>query len=219
MRKGLQAFRPTIDLLADRWGDAGPLLQGFPLLARGKPLAIEEIAEAAGINVKGVERAVDAARCERDAEGRLIDLYGLTLTPTPHRLEIDKKILFSCCALWAHVVPKLVKATVQVESIDPIRREVVRLSVSPAGVESVDPAESAATLAAATEEAIAANVYEAFCFQVRHFISRESADEFSRALPSCHSVDLSEIQEAADLLHDAIWSAISPPSDRRLTDC
>ena len=115
------SFTPTIQLLARRWADAGVLLPAFPLLARGQPLEIDEIAAASGIAVDRVTRALDAARCERDAKGRLIDLYGLTLTPTHHRLEIGHKVLFSCCALWAHVIPKLVDSTVRVESVDPLR--------------------------------------------------------------------------------------------------
>ena len=108
----LQRFQPTLRLLASRWGSAGPLLPGFPLLAKGWPVSIEEIAKAASTEVGQVEKAVNAARCERDAQGGLVDLYGMTLTPTVHRLEIDGKVLFSCCALWAHVIPKLVDATV-----------------------------------------------------------------------------------------------------------
>ncbi len=208
--KRLRPFRPTIELLAARWGNAGPLLRGFPLLARGKPLPVEAIAEATGTKVDLVERAVDAARCERDARGRVIDLYGMSLTPTLHRLEIDSKILFSCCALWAHVIPKLVAATVRVESVDPIQREVVRLSVSAEGIESVGPAGSAATLAIATQEAIEADVYDAFCCQVRHFVSRESAEEFAAARSSRHVLEPSELQAAADLLHEAIWGALDP---------
>ena len=206
--KRLRPFRPTIELLADRWRDAGPLLRGFPLLARGRPIPVEAIAEATGARVDLVDRALAVARCERDARGRLIDLYGMSLTPTLHRLEIDGKILFSCCALWAHVIPKLVAATVRVESVDPIRREVVRVSVSTEGIESVDPAASAATLAIATKEAIEADVGDAFCCQVRHFVSRESAEEFAAARSSCHVLELSELQAAADLLHESIWSAL-----------
>ncbi len=204
----LQLFQPTIELLAVRWGSAGPLLPGFALLAQGKPLPLEEIAKANGTEVDRVERAVSVARCERDPQGRLIDLYGMTLAPSLHRLEIRDKILFSCCALWAHVIPKLVDATVQVESVDPLRRELVRLSVSPAGVESVDHPGAAATLAVATQEAIDDDVCRAFCCQVRHFVSRESAEEFAAGRPTCHAVELSELQRAAEQLHQAIWSAV-----------
>ena len=56
----------TLDLLAARWGSAGPLLAGFPLLARGRAVEVEEIAAAAGAEAEQVELASDAARCERD---------------------------------------------------------------------------------------------------------------------------------------------------------
>ena len=204
----LQRFQPTLDLLASRWGEAGPLLPGFPLLAQGRPLPVEEIAKATGAEVGEIEAAVDAARCERDAQRRLIDLFGLMLTPTHHRLEIGDKVLFSCCALWAHVIPKLVDSRVWVESVDPRRHELVRLSISHASVESADPPGAAATLALATQETIEADVSRAFCSQVRHFVSRESAEEFAAGLPTCHAVELAELQEAAELLHRAIWSAV-----------
>ena len=205
----LRTFRPTLDLLADRWGDAGPLLPAFLLLARGRPVSVDQIARAAGAEGHRVEAALEAARCERDAEGRVLELYGLTLTPTCQRLEIAGRTLFACCALWAHVIPKLVGATVRVESVDPMREGVVRLSISPDGVESADPPGSAATLAVATKEAITTDVGEAFCSHVRHHLSWASAVESAAAEPARHAVGLADLQDAADYLHAAIWRAAS----------
>lgn len=204
----LLRFQPTVEILAHRWRNARPLFRGFRLLARGEPISSTEIAEAAGVEIDDVERGLDAARCERDARGRLIDLFGLTLTPTLHRLEIEDRVLFSCCALWAHVLPKLVDATLRVESVDPIRRQVVKLTISPEGLESSEPAESVATLAVATQAAIDADVSDAFCRRVCHFVSRESAAEFCSALDSCHVIELSELAQVAGLLHQAIWSSV-----------
>jgi len=204
----IESFLPTLELLAGRWGSAGPLLAGFTLLAQGRPVSIEEIAKAASTEVGQVKQAVDAARCERDAQGRLVDLYGMTLTPTLHRLGIDGRILFSCCALWAHVIPKLVDRTVQVDSVDPMRRELVRLAASPTGIDSADPPGAATTLAVADQEAIDADVCGAFCCQVRHFVSRESAEEFAAVRPTCHAIELADLQGAAERLHQAIWSAV-----------
>ena len=200
----LDIFVPTLERLAARWGSAGPLLPGFPLLARGRPVSVEEIAAAAGTEPCQVERAVDAARCERDENGRLIDLYGLTLTPTIHRLSIAGRILFSCCALWAHVIPKLVERTVQVESVDPMRRELVRLVISPDRVESVDPPGVVATLAVATQAEIDRDVCETWCCQVAHFVSRESAEEFATGRSTCHVVELSELRQATGRFYQAI---------------
>lgn len=202
-------FESTIHWLATRWKEAEVLLRAFPLLAQGHPLEIADIAKAAEAPVERVIQALEVGRCERDQAGRLIDLYGMTFVPTLHRLQIAEKMLFSCCALWAHVIPKLVEDTVRVESIDPVRREVVRLSISPDGIDSVDPEASAATLAAASEAEIEEGVREAFCWQVRHFVSRESAEEFAAGSPSCHAVELMQLQCAADLLHEVIWRAVN----------
>ena len=199
----------TIRRLADRWAGAGTLLPGFTLLSRGRPLEIEELAAVSGVSVETLAEALDAARCERDARGRLVDLYGLSLAPTLHRLEIGGKFLFSCCALWAHVIPKLVDREVTIESIDPVRRSLVRLSVSPERVESTEPAGAVATVAVATRETISADVGAAFCSQVRHFASRESAEEFAAERPACQVLTLAELQGAADQLHEAIWSAVA----------
>ncbi|MFQ5526923.1 MAG: organomercurial lyase [Thermoanaerobaculia bacterium] len=203
-----EALEETINILASRWDSAGPLLAGFPLLAQGRPVSVEEIASAAGVEISQVEEAVDAARCERDARGRLIDLYGLTLTPTRHQLEIGHKVLFSCCALWAYVVPRLVDATVGVKSVDPLRQELVRLSISPAGLETADPPAAAATLVITSQEAVDRDVCAAWCCQVCYFVSLECAEEFAAERPTCYAVELSEFQQAAEFFHQAIWSAI-----------
>ena len=208
MAERIDVFVPTLQRLAARWGSAGPLLPGFPLLARGRPVSVEEIAAAAGTAPGQVERAVDAARCRRDENGRLIDLYGLTLTPTLHRLSITGRVLFSCCALWAHVIPKLIERTAQVESVDPMRRELVSLTISPAAIEAVDPPGSVATLAVADQDAIDRDVGEAWCHQVAHFVSPQSAEEFAAARSNCHVVELAELRQATERFYQAIWSAV-----------
>jgi hypothetical protein len=175
-------------------------------LATGRPLEIQEIAGASAKRVEEVQLALDSGRCERDSRGRLIDLYGLTLTPTLHRLETNGRVLYSCCALWAHVIPKLLDCTVRVESVDPQTRQIVRLSISPAAIESVEPGEGAATLATARRESVEADVCQAFCCHVRHFISSDSAEAFAHESTARHAVSLADLEEAAELLYSSIWS-------------
>ena len=203
-----QPFAATIRHLAARWREAKVLLPAFPLLAQGEPLDIDLVAQTTGIPAEQIEKAVETGRCERDSAGRLIDLYGMTLSPTLHRIEVDSKIVFSCCALWAHVIPKLIGREISVESVDPRRRELVRLSISPNGVEAVKPVGAAATMAIASEEAVGEDVCSAFCCQVRHLVSRESAEEFAAESSVRQVVELTELQTEADDLYRAIWQAI-----------
>ena len=208
-RDEIRSFDPTIRHLADRWSDAGILLKGFSLLARGRPVGISELAASSDVPVEDVARALEVGRCELDKHGSLVDLYGMTLSPTLHRLDIDGRKLFSCCALWAHVIPKLVDQTVRVESIDPITRRAVRLSISPDGVESADPIGSAATMAIASREQIREDVGSAFCTLVKHFTSTESAERFTAESPTSHVVDVDTLDASANELHRAIWAVSS----------
>ncbi len=201
------SFDSTLHSLAIRWKDAGVLLPGFSLIARGEPVEIADIAGAAGVPVDSVDKALEAARCERDEAGRLIDLYGMTLSPTLHRLEIESKIVYSCCALWAQVIPKLVDRIVKVESVDPNCRELVRLTISPRGVESVAPKGAVATMAVADQRAIDEDVGAAFCRNVRHCVSLDSAESFAAASPSRHIVDLAEFEKLADHFYQQIWGS------------
>jgi len=206
--KTRQQISSTIDLVADRWKSAGPLLPCFPLLAQGEPLPISRIAQAAGVEVRLIEEALRTARCRCDEDGCLIDLFGMSLQPTCHRLEINGRVVFSCCALWAHVIPKLVGHSANIESVDPASRQLVRLRVSPDGIESAEPANAMASLAVADSGSINANVEAAFCRHVRHLTSRQSAQRFAQASPSRRIVTLEGLHQAAMQLHQAIWARL-----------
>ncbi len=207
MEPNTPAWAETIHLLAERWKDAGILLPAFPLLARGKPITVDAMSRVSGRSIQVVERALERGRCERDADGRVIDLFGLTLSPTVHRLEIDQKILFSCCALWAHVIPRLVESVVEVESVDPQTRELVRLKIGPEGVVSVGPETAVATLARASRAEIDSDIGKAFCTQVHHFGSEASARGFAGQNPRAVVVTLSDLQAAAEQMIGEIMGA------------
>lgn len=207
MEPNTPAWAETIHLLAERWKDAGILLPAFPLLARGEPITVEAMSQVSGRSNQAVERALERGRCERDAHGRVSDLFGLTLSPTMHRLEIDRKILFSCCALWAHVIPRFVESLVEVESVDPRTRELVRLKIGPEGVVSVGPETAVATLARASRAEIDSDIGEAFCGQVNHFGSEASAREFVGQNPLALVVTLNDVQTAAEQMIGEIMRA------------
>lgn len=199
----------TIDLLADRWAGAGSLVPGFGLLAEGKPLAIARLAEETGLEIDRLRETLVSVRSEFDEQGRLVDLFGMTLQETPHRLEIDSSVVFSCCALWAHVIPKLIDRSVVVRSLDPVSSEIVRLSISPEGVELAKPASAMATMAVANARDIEADVGAAFCSHVNHFVSLENAQTFARESAVRSVVSVDELNELASDLYAAICASLA----------
>jgi hypothetical protein len=186
----------TINNLADRWSGAAAILPGFPLLARGAPVEIAELCEASGSSADEIERTLQHVRCERDDSGRIIGLYGMSLARTPHEVRLGTALLYSCCALWAHVIPKLVGQQATVVSRDPIAKAPVELHVSPAGVARVDPDGAWATLAIASKAEISAGVGRAFCSHARHFRSRQNAEQFARGDPRRRALPVETLNQA-----------------------
>ena len=216
-------FSETIDLLAARWSAAGTLLPGFRLLAEGQPLPIAQLAAETGVEIDSLRELLVSVRSEFDERGRLVDLFGMTLQQTPHRLEIESKVVFSCCALWAHVIPRLIDRTVGVHSTDPASKELVHLLISPDGIESVEPVDAMATMAAANERDIAADVCAAFCCQVKHFVSRENAQLFASGSSRRSVVTVDELHELGSDFYMAIRAGLArrtrPTRRRTIGNC
>ena len=198
----------TVGHLAARWRDAGIFVPAFPLLARGAPLELRQIAEATGRSEETVDEALRRARSERDADGRLVELYGLTLRPTPLGLRIEEKVLFACCALWCHVIPLLVGTEVEVETDDPVRHERVRLVLGPEGIRTVEPPGAVASMVTVGPEIESEQeVEQLFCRHVRYFSDAESAAEFGAAESSRYVIELEQLDEAARSMYSLITAS------------
>ncbi|UCC85030.1 MAG: hypothetical protein JSW46_09000 [Gemmatimonadota bacterium] len=198
----------TIEHIAARWAepDLRLLRQVFPLLAVGQPVAVDRIAQVTGSDPHEVERALLLGRTGRDEEGRVTELFGVMLAPTVHRVEVDEAALFCCCALTAHLVPILTRETAKVESVDPVSRRLVRLTISPSGVRSVEPETAVGTLIRTDREGVLGDVGANFCGHVQHFASSESAAEFVARVPGRYVLAMDEYHESARGLYSAIWS-------------
>jgi alkylmercury lyase len=178
------------------------------MLAEGKPLPIDQLAAETGHEVDRLRELLVSVRSQFDEEGRLVDLFGMTLEPTPHRLEIGTNVVYSCCALWAHVIPKLIGRSISVRSTDPVGGELVSLSVSPVGIEFLEPVGAAATMAVASAQDIAADVSAAFCHHVNHFASGESAEVFAAESDVRSVVTVDQLNDFGSLFYRKIRSGL-----------
>lgn len=203
-----KAVSQTISHLAARWADADKriLRQVFPLLAKGQPVSVGRIAEAAGTETPIVEAALEHGRAGRDVDGQVIELSGLMLAPTMHRVEIGEVALFSCCALLAQLVPALIGRPVTVESIDPVSRRVVRLAIAARTVTAVQPRQAVATLVVTEPRGVAEDVCASFCCHVHHFVSSDSASIFAAADRRRYVLGIGELHEAAQSLYREAWA-------------
>ena len=114
-----------------------------------------------------------------DANGALSELFGVMQAPTLHRVEVEGRAGFTCCAVVAHTLPALVDQPVTVESVDPLSRRVIKLRLSPDSSEHLQPSTAVVCFPTTLPEADLAGVRDAFCSHIKHFADRASAQEFA----------------------------------------
>lgn len=203
-----EAISQTIGHLAARWAEADKriLRHVFSLLAEGRPVPVRRISEATESAPSVVEAALKSGRAERDEEGRVVELAGLMLSPTMHRVMIGDVALFSCCALLAQLVPALIDRPVSVESVDPVSRRVVKLVITPKGVAEVKPEEAVGSFVLTEAPGMVGNVGATFCHHVHHFASSDSAKAFVEADRRRYAMGIRDLYDAAQMLYRKAWA-------------
>ncbi|GAA4888921.1 organomercurial lyase MerB [Pseudonocardia sp. C8] len=163
------------------------------LLACGEPVTIEDLAAAHGQPVREVRRALASTPdIEYDEAGRIVGA-GLTLRPTPHRFEIDGRVLYTWCAMDTLVYPRLLGRPARVTSPCQVTGIPIHLAIDDTGVTDVDPPTAVVSLV--TPEDLT-SVRADFCNHVHFFTSQQAAqpwlddDPDASVLPVTEAYDL-----------------------------
>ena len=145
-------------------------------LARGRPVAVEDLAQATGRSSAEVRDGLAGlADTEYDDLGRVVG-HGITLRRTPHQFTVDGQRLYTWCALDTLIFPTVLGQAATVASPTPGTGELVRLAVDPAaGVTELDPA--TAVVSVLIPETTS-GVRSAFCNQVHFFATPEAAQNW-----------------------------------------
>ncbi|MGH9129171.1 MAG: alkylmercury lyase MerB [Acidimicrobiales bacterium] len=111
------------------------------LLAGGRPLPLDELAEAAGAPVDRVRSLLGSLPGgEWDDQGRLVG-FGLTLRPTAHHFVVGGQDLYTWCATDTLLFTVVLGRSTSVHSICAATGRPVDLELSPQGPLSVSPPE------------------------------------------------------------------------------
>lgn len=145
------------------------------LLAAGEPVTVDQLIAAADRTAAEVRQALATmSDIEYDTDGRIIG-YGLTFNPTPHRYESGGRTFYTWCALDTLAFPAILGRTARVTSPCRATGEPVRLTVTPEGITSVEPATAVVSLV--TPDA-PTSIRSAFCNQSHFFAGPEAAKEW-----------------------------------------
>jgi alkylmercury lyase len=171
-------------------------------LARGRPLPkerVDQIIGDLGIAREGAYRFLREV-AERDADGEVFGIMGLSLNDTPHRFYVDGTRMSTWCAGDALFVPTVLDQTATVESNSPVSGEKVRLTVSPQGVEEVDPVGAVVSIVIVDPNEADTSTVEAiwgtFCHHIFFFASREEA---ARWAAGRDDIEILSVDEAFEL--------------------
>ena len=214
----LEKQNPDIDSIIEAWSanrkaeiskEEARLIQAiYPALAEGQLLSPERVSTSSGIPLRSVKTAFRAIRrsgADFDDDGNLIG-NALTRRPTAHKFFVDGQQLYAWCALDTLFLPGLVDNTANVESTCPATGETVRLTISPSGIEAVEPAEAVVTVtipgvSAACEPGQGKGGESASCQSMNYYVSRDAAE--SHLGPDA-DVAILEVETAWRLAH-RVW--------------
>ena len=82
----------------------------YKLLAAGKPVPIKMLAESLGLPTEVIDNVLNKwLGVYFDDDAQIIGYWGLTLTPTSHRLLIDSQKLYTWCAWDSLFIPEILR--------------------------------------------------------------------------------------------------------------
>jgi alkylmercury lyase len=206
-----------VQKMADNLLDYGPgrshlLLRVMRRLAQGNPVTGAQVDEmVAGLGL-AQENAHPFLRkiTERNAEGQIVGIMGLSLNDYPHRLLVNGVVLSAWCAVDTLFLPAMLQQTVTVESPSPISHEMIRLTVSPQRVEGVSPTSAVMSIVVVdpTEESMASvhAIWMTFCNHILFFASRGEAERWAAGRSNIAVVTVDEGFE----LGRELWSRVVP---------
>lgn len=168
-------------------------------LAQGKPVSPESLAESLAIPTGEVRDLLEHKSIKGlvlyDAARRIVGFRGLSLAPTHHRLEVGGRRLFAWCAMDTLFLPEVLGERVRVDSPCPHNGGVIRLTLTPEGLGTVDPAETVVSFRngdGGVFETDPASIIATFCHFVFFLASPEAGSRWSAEHPGSFLLTLEQ---------------------------
>lgn len=176
---------------------------GFRLLFdSGEPLSLKALSVETGYGIDELrsmlKRPDVAGRVQRDSNGNIVGIAGLSIEPTAHEVRVDGKQFWTWCALDAVGIVSAMELTGQVVSTTPGQSDPMR-------IEFVDGQAMSNHTIFILGGFDGADAYESWCPNVNFFATARDAESWAseRGLTG-EVVAVDQIREAAG----AIWEPV-----------
>jgi alkylmercury lyase len=178
-----QAARALVMLPRLEDSQARIAVELFRMLAEGRPVSHERLAERLGVPEDEVSATLAALPgVFHDDEGRIVAFWGLGLAESRHRVEVEGRTIYAWCFPDTLFFPRILGKRARIESTSPTG-ERISLVVRPDGVESVTPEGAALTFVRLEGKQFDDNVISNFCHYNFFFPSEEEARRWAEGQP------------------------------------
>lgn len=178
-------------------------IQLYRLLANGKPVAPEEAAKAAGMPCEKVKEILNRwSGVFYDDDKNIIGYWGLAIQKMNHRFEVDGKTSYAWCAWDTLFIPAIIGKRAKVESICPLTKNTIQLTLTPDGVENVYPDDVAVSFLLPETGNELENIIASFCCHVHFFSSENAASEWVSQHPGTFVLSLDEAFKLGQLKNE-----------------
>jgi alkylmercury lyase len=166
---------PKLNLLEQRLS-----IELYRLLAVGQPVPRVLLAERLGVDVETINPVLE---CRPgvfvDSQHQIVGYWGLSLPAaydSPHKMTIDGQMLSAWCAWDTLFLPQLLGKKATVESRSPSSGATIHLTVTPEGVEHVNPAGAQLSFLLPDAVAVHKDILGSFCCFVHFFPTCEAGE-------------------------------------------
>ena len=161
-------------------------LELYRQLARGDAVPPASLGDALGVPTEKVTTLLEDEQLKGwvfyDDEGSVIGFRGLAIREMPHRFEVEGRTLYTWCAIDSLFIPEMLGKPAKVQSRDPHTGTAITLTVTPDGVEAVEPAAAVMSILIGDPEVVKTNttkVMASFCHHIFFLASPETGAEWA----------------------------------------
>ena len=193
---GIVRVFPTLNLFEQRLS-----LELYRLLSGGQPVARAVLAERLQASPEIVDRILNGwPGVFSDSERRIVGYWGLSIAAVytgPHQLMIDGRKLSAWCAWDTLFLPSLLGKRVEVESRSPGLAGAVKLTVTPTGVEHLEPEDAHVSFVLPNATDVQKDIVHTFCHFVYFFSSRQAGEAWAAQHPGAFILSVAEAHAIA----------------------
>lgn len=167
-------------------------------LARGEVVTAAQFARALGTSVETTETLLKNSALspliDADEAGRVQGFFGLSVVPTSHDLTVEGRQLWTWCAVDTLFIPELLGVRAEVSSRDPETGQMVRITVSAAGIDAADPSGALVSMndPRTWEVTSATRIITSACHYIFFFGSRAAGERWQTKHPETILLTLDE---------------------------